>query len=73
MVVDVDGEIAVIVRLVERALAVAVLVEPGGMCLAPGRASESLVERRVNRAESGLNAAAALFASAQRTGAAIPR
>ena len=71
--VDVDDGIAVLVRLAERALAVAVLVEPGGKCLAPGRASESLVEHRVNRAGSELNVDVGLFASAQRTGAAIPR
>lgn len=67
--VDVDDELA---RLVERALAVAALVEPGGMSLVPGRVTESLVGHRVRRAESGLNVAAALFASARRTDAASP-
>ena len=71
--VDVYDGVAAIVRLAGRVLAVAVLVEPDGMCLVPGRASESLFDR-VCRAESGRNVAvaAALLASAQRTGAASP-
>lgn len=69
--VDVYDGVAAIVRLAGRVLAVAVLVEPDGMCLVPGRASESLFDR-VCRAESERNVAAALLASAQRTGAASP-
>lgn len=69
--VDVYDGVAAIVRLAGRVLAVAVLVEPDGMCLVPGQASESLFDR-VCRAESERNVAAALLASAQRTGAASP-
>jgi hypothetical protein len=70
-VVDVDDGVAAIVRLAGRVLAVAVSVESDGMCPVPDRASESLSDR-VCRAESGRNVAAALLASAQRTGAASP-
>lgn len=66
--VGLSDEVA-IVRLAGHVLAVAELVEPGGMCLAPGRASENLSDREY-RAESRRNVAAALFASAQRTDAA---
>lgn len=69
--IDVDDGVAAIVRLAARVLAVAVLVEPDGMCPVPDRASESLFDR-VCRAESERNVAAALLASAQRTGAASP-
>jgi hypothetical protein len=67
----VDDEVAVIVRLAGRVLAVAELVEPGGMSLVPGRASESLSDRAC-RVESGRNVAAAPLASAQNTDAASP-
>jgi hypothetical protein len=70
-VADVDDEVAAIVRLAGGVLVVAELVEPGGMCPVPDRASESLFDR-VCRAESERNVAAALLASAQRTGAASP-
>jgi hypothetical protein len=71
VVVDVNDEVGVNVRLAGRVLVVAELVEPGEMCLAPGRASESLSDR-VCRAENGRNVAAALLASARNTDAASP-
>lgn len=71
VVVDVNDEVVVNVRLAERVLAVVELVEPDGTCLEPVPASESLYDR-VCRAESGRDVAAALLASARNTDAANP-
>jgi hypothetical protein len=71
VVVDVNDEVAVNVRLAGRVLAVEELVEPDGTCLEPVPASESLSDR-VCRAESERDVAAALLASAQNTDAASP-